>query len=369
MKMSAKFFEDTASLVFRLRYRFLGQIAQITIMLAVSTFQAAAFTQEELICPALEDLPEGSQKCPCKPGWTPSPAELNKILKDHKMWLDRGGTEDPKVPGRAVLCEADVHNIDLKKVNLEHANFESSNLMNANFAGADISFANFRDARLMRANFRNSRIQTTDFNGADLHNADFHSAHMMHVRLERASLISAILDRANLHNAKLISADLRNATLKDANLNMADLSNANLENAKLQGANFVKATLSKARIAFTDLSGAIYAPISEPPENYLTGIAGLATVAFPHEQQSGLVQLRHLLRLSGLRQLEREATYAIEYNIVASAALEGSPGQQLGGMFRWAFFGWTTGWGLYPGHALVIMLVIMFIYAVPIAAQ
>jgi hypothetical protein len=97
-----------------------------------------------------------------------------------------------------------------------------------------------------------------------------------------------------------------------------------------------------------------------------------STVQFPKGSGSGLVQLRELLQKAGLRDLEREATYAIESNKTSYLITgEGkSPLSYLEGIFRLAAFEWTTGYGLYPGRALLIIVgfgvLLIPVYAWPI---
>ena len=75
------------------------------------------------------------------------------------------------------------------------------------------------------------------------------------------------------------------------------------------------------------------------------------------------MQLRDLLQKAGLRDLEREATFTIEYWRTRSGTFAER-------FFRMAMFEWTTGYGLYPGRALkiiaVIWLVLSLIYFWPI---
>jgi hypothetical protein len=171
--------------------------------------------------------------------------------------------------------------------------------------------------------------------------------------------------RANLCNAKLQGAELSNADLWEAELN-----NANLERAELNNANLERVEVKDANFAFASLGGSIYAPASPPPNPYLEGIKGLSTVSFP--EGSGLVQLRELLQKAGLRDLERQATYALESNRTRHAITgQGSnPVDRLEGAFKFLFFEVTTGYGLYPGRALRFIvyfgLVLILVYIWPI---
>ena len=110
--------------------------------------------------------------------------ELNKILENHKHWINRD-------------CE------DWKsmKADLSGADLSGANLRGADFSGADLSGANLSGAYLSGA----------DLSGADLRGAD----------LRYANLSGADLSGANLSDANLIGADLRGADLSGANLRSA----------------------------------------------------------------------------------------------------------------------------------------------------
>jgi hypothetical protein len=103
-----------------------------------------------------------------------------------------------------------------------------------------------------------------------------------------------------------------------------------------------------------------YAPVSPAPDVYVANIRGLQTVVFPKGGETGLVQLRELLQKAGLRDLERETTYAIErgrtINTVVDGADEGNFIEVFEGLFRFIAFDLTSSYGLYPGRALRIIL-------------
>jgi hypothetical protein len=75
---------------------------------------------------------------------------------------------------------------------------------------------------------------------------------------------------------------------------------------------------------------------------------------------------------AGLRDLERQATYALESNRTwhAITGKKSKPVGRLEGGFRLLFFEMTTGYGFYPGRALWIILgawaVLILVYLWPI---
>lgn len=107
--------------------------------------------------------------------------ELNKILKEHELWLKREGGK------RANLSNVDLSGADLKNANLRYTNLSNTNLRCVNLKYADLRYTNLR---------------YTD------------------------------LRYTNLSNADLSYSNLSYSNLKDANLRCADLSSANLKDIK-----------------------------------------------------------------------------------------------------------------------------------------
>lgn len=112
--------------------------------------------------------------------------ELNKILENHKLWLNDEGGE----------C-ADLSGADLRYVNLK---------------GIDLRYANL--------------------SGADLRYADLRYADLYDVDLNNADLSGANLNGANLRYTGLMNTDLSGANLSDTDLRYTSLNGANLNNVK-----------------------------------------------------------------------------------------------------------------------------------------
>jgi hypothetical protein len=109
--------------------------------------------------------------------------------------------------------------------------------------------------------------------------------------------------------------------------------------------------VSKAKLVGVDLTAATYAPVSEPPDPYVAGIKGLATLNAASGEEIGLIQLRKLL--AGLSDSEREATFSIQRNITRDQLSRDSlRSAQIEGCLRSIGFGWTTAYGLHPERAL-----------------
>jgi hypothetical protein len=111
-----------------------------------------------------------------------TPAELDKILQEHKIWLSSNGSQG----SRAKLIGAGLGDMDLH--------------------GANLSRAELHDVWLDGA----------DLHGADLDNADLHCAHLDNADLSGAELGGANLNYASLYNAALTGADFFGAYLQNA---------------------------------------------------------------------------------------------------------------------------------------------------------
>jgi hypothetical protein len=193
-------------------------------------------------------------------------------------------------------------------------NPEKANLCNAELGGAHLEGADLVDAELSLADLEGAHLRGTNLKGAVLRGADLKAAILVDADLKGADLEAAVLNGAVLNRAILVDAVLRGADLKGAVLKGADLNGADLFRASLSVANLSAAKVGKAKLSYADLTGATYGPASEPPDPYVAGIKGLATLTTPYDEQIGLVQLRKLLRDAGLEEDEREVTSSIQRN-------------------------------------------------------
>ena len=123
--------------------------------------------------------------------------ELNKILEDHRHWLneDCDGWEKMK---------ANLYGADLRNANLCGANLRGANLCGANLGGADLGGANLHGANLYGADLRNANLCGANLYGADLYGADLRNANLCGANLRGANLCGANLRGANLGGAKNI---------------------------------------------------------------------------------------------------------------------------------------------------------------------
>ena len=91
--------------------------------------------------------------------------KLDKILKQHKLWLDSYG----KKGKRANLTGADLRGADLSKAILRWAN---------------LSEADLRGARLSKADLKEANLSGADLSGADLSEADLRWTDLRKVNLK-----------------------------------------------------------------------------------------------------------------------------------------------------------------------------------------
>ena len=99
--------------------------------------------------------------------------ELDKILKNHKKWLNNadGGS-------RANLKVADLRGANLRAADLRDVNLWGADLRGADLRGANLRGADLRGADLRGANLRGANLRGADLWGANLRDADFRGANI-----------------------------------------------------------------------------------------------------------------------------------------------------------------------------------------------
>jgi hypothetical protein len=314
-----------------------------------------------MLSTATQDSP--SQSCPHSERWQPEPDELRLILREHALWvtawqdarqrLDEFVRLHPR--GRAVLCNADLPGIRLPGAALQGADLRGVNLYAADLEGVRLEQADLSDAYLAGVNLSGAQLQGAHLDRALLGPTSEPTLRNGVPMPNAARLQGANLSAASLSEAVLVWAELDRALLMGTRLEKADLRWARLRGARLDGAD-----LSNAWLAYADLTGATYSPLPSPPDPDVAGITGIATLDTSFGEPLALVRLRELLRKAELRDLEREATFAIERSRtrdqIEVARLRTATGVAEG-LFRWVAYDLTTAYGLHPSRALVVMLV------------
>ena len=151
--------------------------------------------------------------------------ELQKILDDHRRWLDSGGKRGEKaVLTRAALVRANLYAAKLSRIDLQGANLREALLSEADLYEADLRQANLTDAVLDWACLDYAKLQRASLRGADLRWANLEGAN-----LSGCDLRFANLEGANLKEARLIEANLYGMTLKNTDMQGAILTKIKLD--------------------------------------------------------------------------------------------------------------------------------------------
>ena len=288
-----------------------------------------AGTYGDLVCPLRDGWTDESKDCPCEKDWTPTTEQVEAMVTEHSKWATTPPRPDFNASGRAIFC--------------------NSTLPLTDFSGESLAYADFRNADLTKLNSRQQNKGDhflwlgIDYTNADLRGADFSGA---------------IISLGIFHDSNVSDANFEGAYLFSA-----DFSKSTMDETKLAGATF----------DYVDLAEAEFAPFSLPKASDLGSITGLMDVRFPKDKPASLVELRTVLRKSGLRQKEREVTYAIHSTLIEhllescppdkwlrrpnrSYEKQCSPKNWFHGALQTALFEWTTSWGLHPFRAIWIMI-------------
>jgi uncharacterized protein YjbI with pentapeptide repeats len=246
-------------------------------------------------------------------------ADLDRILQAHALWLKSEGKEGQQ----ADLNKAFLIGANLGGVFLDEANLSGANLLGADLSGVVLPGANLSGATLAGAN-----------------------------------LSGAILRDANLSEAMLAKANLSRAQLFNANLN-----GANLNRANLSGANFELANLSGADLYRANLSGAFFQPKpgSVPDVSLLLKIEGLASLRYEASSHA-LVELRETYKKAGLREPERQVTYALNHTRREDLWKKGDFLDRLESLFNLVCFEWPCHYGMNPGRPLELLGLGLFLF-------
>ncbi len=262
-------------------------IPVLALILPIASSQLAQ-QQVQPLCPGVKKQPCNSLKEKTEPD-----EETLKALEAHKLWLG-----DFTKGERARLT-------DLENVRLTPSKLGWADLGRVKACGVNLSQTDLSNANLMCGDLRSSYLRDSV-----------------------------------LKNAVLVSVDFRGAEFL-----RTDLTGANLQWSKLNGARFDQSDLTSADLRGADLTGAFFEPAKLPDMRSIAEARGLATLEYDHP--IALVQLREALKKAGLRQQEREVTYAIN----RVRRLDGFES-----FTRFLLFELTCQWGLRPFQPLKLLL-------------
>lgn len=185
-------------------------------------------------------------------------AELREILRQHKLWLESNGKSGVRA-------------------DLRGADFTSGLADNANLFGSELA-------------------------GVELQRADLREINLCFADLSAVDLSSAELNQAKLAATWLPRADLSHADMRGAFLTLANLREANLTGTELKDADFYGA----------DMTLAVFEPNSIPEVVGIAGAGNLHSMIYVFFPNS-LTMLRKQFEATGLREQEREITYALRH--------------------------------------------------------
>ena len=117
----------------------------------------------------------------------------------------------------------DLHDADLRRLNLADVNLVGADLEGANFYYANLDGAQLQGANLVDVNLGYASAQNAVFDGADLR--------------------YAVMDTTNLTSASMVGTDLREAYIKDADFTSAVLDRADMRDTLFHDADFSQAQL------------------------------------------------------------------------------------------------------------------------------
>lgn len=169
--------------------------------------------------------------------------------------------------------------------------------------------------------------------------------------------------RADLSGARLEKAELSRASFYKANLPRANLSGAKLLVAWMKGAYLYDTNLSGAELFVATLSGAWFQPkpgtVSDV--SLLLSINGLESLQYANSSH-GLVELRETYKKAGLREPERQVTYALNHTRREKLWQEGGLLGKLESLFNLVCFEWPCQYGMNPGRPLEILGLGLFLF-------
>ena len=108
--------------------------------------------------------------------------ELNKILKEHKLWLKGEGGK------RADLENTNLKDVYLRNANLQYANLKDANLELVNLRGSNLRYANLQHANLQYTNLAEVNLEDANLRCANLKNSDLRYANLSYANLKGSYL-------------------------------------------------------------------------------------------------------------------------------------------------------------------------------------
>ena len=257
--------------------------------------------------------------------------DLSEILKANDLWEDSQGKEGQL----ADLSNANLNGVKLGKVRVNFANLSRISLSNANLSQALLMYTDMSGANLSQAD-----LSGTNFWDSDLSGANFNAAN-----LSEARIIGGKMQGADFYWANLNKAYLRGTDLRGANLDSADLAGTTFWGVDLSRCNF------EPKPGLTDIT-------------HWVSLKGLSSLTYK-KSSHGLVELREIFKKAGMREQEREVTFALNHNRRLNLWKQGWIGGKLESLFHLMCFEWTCKYGMSPNRPLKIIGLGLFVFALP----
>ena len=124
-------------------------------------------------------------------------AELQKILDEHKVWVESYRQRGDR---------ANLRDANLRDANLRGANLIDADLINADLRGANLRGADLRGANLIGANLRGADLRGANLIGADLRGANLPDLTFVIMGIEYAITIT---------NGEYLRAGCQNHKIED----------------------------------------------------------------------------------------------------------------------------------------------------------
>ena len=101
---------------------------------------------------------------------------LDKILENHKLWLNGEGGECADLRG------ANLKGVDLRNINLNNADLRCADLYSADLRGASLRYTNLNSVNLSGASLYNANLTGANLNGANLYSSNLNNANLTNIK-------------------------------------------------------------------------------------------------------------------------------------------------------------------------------------------
>ena len=102
--------------------------------------------------------------------------KLDKILENHKLWLNGEGGECADLRG------ANLKGADLRNINLSNIDLRCADLYSADLRAARLRYAKLNSAKLSGASLYNTNLTGANLNGANLYSSNLNNANLTNVK-------------------------------------------------------------------------------------------------------------------------------------------------------------------------------------------